>query len=423
MSQKKMKSGGKPIRLGVVGVGRGRSFARGAATAGMELVALCDTWEEKLNEVGRELGVTTYTDFGKMLEHDLDAVVLANYFHQHAPLAIQAMAAGKHVMSECASCFTLAEGVALIRAVEKSRKIYMIAENYPYSAYNQEMRRLYQAGKIGEFVYGEGEYVHCESADVWAWLAPGIKHWRGWLPATYYCTHALAPLMFITDTRPVKVNSFIMPCHPDDPVFRRLPRFSDAASMIVCRMDNGAWVKLLQVYLRGHGSWVRVHGSRGHMENMRFGDRNWLRLNREQFHEKKTGPVEQIYRPEFPAVHQKMAKKAGHGGGDYFTNFHFAEAIRKNEPPYLDVYRGVAMSIIGPLGYRAALQGGVTLEVPDFRKEAARKKYENDHWAPDPFNRKKGDPWPSITGKITPSKRALAYARNVWRNENKYFGE
>ena len=36
------------IRVGVIGVGRGQSFARGATeVVGMELVALCDTWEEK----------------------------------------------------------------------------------------------------------------------------------------------------------------------------------------------------------------------------------------------------------------------------------------------------------------------------------------------------------------------------------------
>ena len=41
------------IRVGVIGVGRGQSFARGVSTGvGMELVALCDTWEERLQEAG-----------------------------------------------------------------------------------------------------------------------------------------------------------------------------------------------------------------------------------------------------------------------------------------------------------------------------------------------------------------------------------
>ena len=80
------------IRVGVVGVGRGQSFAYGAKAAGMELVAICDTWEERLRQVGQNLGVTTYTDYDKFLEHELDAVVLANYFHEHAPFAVKALA-------------------------------------------------------------------------------------------------------------------------------------------------------------------------------------------------------------------------------------------------------------------------------------------------------------------------------------------
>ena len=140
------------IRVGVVGVGRGMSMGAANGT-GLKVVALCDRWEERLADAGERLRVSTYTDYDRFLEHDFDAVILANYFHQHAPFAIKALAAGKHVMSETAACSTLGEGVALARAVEKSGLIYMFAENYPYSAYNQEMRRLYRKGVVGEFKY------------------------------------------------------------------------------------------------------------------------------------------------------------------------------------------------------------------------------------------------------------------------------
>jgi len=45
---------------------------------------------EKLHAVGAHYGVTTYTDYDRFLEHDMDAVILANYFHEHAPFAIKA---------------------------------------------------------------------------------------------------------------------------------------------------------------------------------------------------------------------------------------------------------------------------------------------------------------------------------------------
>ena len=406
----------KTINVGVVGVGRGSGFARGAGPhLGMKLVALCDTWEERLTALGRELGVATYTDYDEFLEHDMDAVILANYFHQHAPLAIKALQAGKHVMSETSACFTLAEGVALIEAVEKSGRIYMFAENYPYMLFNQEMRRIYHAGRIGTFVYGEGEYVHPGDADFINRISPGINHWRNWIPATYYCTHSLAPVMFITDTWPVKVNGFVMPIAADDPVRPLTVRRNDAASMIALRMDNGAVVKLLQVGLRGHGVWVRIHGSRGQMENLRHGDTNMVRLRIERYHEKGAKPMDRTYLPHFPAHHAR-ALKAGHGGGDFFMNYHFAQAIRTGEQPFLDVYRGVAMSIVGILAYRSALQDSNTLEAPDFRKTSARRRYAHDDWSPDPAQRRPDQPWPSILGDIKPTAEGLRYAREIWKS-------
>ena len=157
------------------------------------------------------------------------------------------------------------------------------------------------------------------------------------------------------------------------------------------------------------------------MENLRGPASSMLRVRREPFEKKRGEPVERAYSPDFPEYHDK-AMKAGHGGGDFFMNYHFAQAIRTGKPPYLDVYRGVAMSIVGILAYRSALNDSNTAAVPDFRKKSARAKYRNDHWNPDPVRRKKGYPWPSILGNIKPSAKALAYARKVWR-EMAYTGE
>ncbi len=406
----------KPIRVGVVGVGRGRSFANAAPHVGMELVALCDTWEEKLVEAGEEYGIATYADYDEFLEHDMDAVVLANYFHEHTPFAVKALARGLHVMSETAACHTLAEGVELARAVERSGCIYMFAENYPYFAYNQEMRRRFQAGEIGEFRYGEGEYIHpIERAGV-ARLSPGVDHWRNWIPATYYCTHAIAPVMYVTDTRPVKVNGFVIPYDTEDPELTTTVRRSDTASIIILRMDNGAVVKVAQVGLRGHGNYTRIHGNRGLMENARYGDGQQLVFRQDEFDAPSGERTEEVYVPEFPE-HGDLAKQAGHGGGDFFTTFHFAEAIRTGEQPYLDVYRGIEMSVAGVLAWRSTLNDSAPLDVPDFRDEAVRKQYENDDWSPDPARRKPGQPLSSVLGEIVPSDEAVEYSRSVWRED------
>src|SRR5882757_2329918 len=141
------------LRLGVVGWRRGASLAASCAeTTGARVVALCDNAPDAAHP-----DLPVYPDLASLLEHDLDAVLLANHFHEHAPMAIQCLDAGKHVLSETTACLTLAEGVALIEAVERGGCTYMLAENYPYLAHNQEMRRLYETGAIGTFRYGEGE--------------------------------------------------------------------------------------------------------------------------------------------------------------------------------------------------------------------------------------------------------------------------
>ena len=406
-------SGQRPVRFGVLGASRGTHLAGIAQSAGMELVAICDKWEKRAKESGERLGVPYYVDYDKFLERDdMEAVMVANFCHEHAPASIKALEAGKHVISETIACKTLAEGVALTRAVENSGKIYMLAENYAYFAYVQEMRRLYKAGEIGEFQYGEGEYNHPMSALEMNTLGPGVLHWRNRRPPTYYPSHAMSPLMHITDTRPVSVNAQSVPRSEKDEENLHV-RVGDEGAVMLCRMSNGAMVRLMALSMRGHSIWYRLHGTRGLMENLRTGDTGMLRVTHEPWDRREGDVAEKIYKPDFPH-HADVARSAGHGGGDFFVCHHFAEAVRKNEQPYLDVYRGVDMALIGMQAWRSCLENGAPHEIPDFRDESVRKKYENDDWSPFPEDRRPGQPWPSILGDLKPSKEALAYARQVW---------
>lgn len=408
------KKGQGPVKVGVVGLGRGISFVNGAEIAGMKLVALCDHWEEKLQEAGKKYGIPTYTDYDKFLEQEMDAVILANYFHQHTPFAIKALEAGKHVMSETAGNSTLAEGVALCRAVEKSGLVYMLAENYAYTAFNQEMRRLYMAGEIGEATYADGEYNHPMPAEDRVRIAAGMNHWRNWIPPTYYCTHALAPLMYITDMMPVKVNCLSIAIRNEQD--KKTVRVSDPGAVILCRMDNGAVFRIFGLMLPGHSGWYRVHGTRGAMETTRgpgyFGP-GQLRVWHEEWDIASNEIAERTYTPRW-LEHAELAEKAGHGGGDFWCNYYFSEAVKTGKQPYLDVYRGVAMSSVGILAWKSALEGGVPFDMPDFRDEAVRSEYEKDTWSPFPDSKGEEKPAPSILGYLEPEEEAVKRAKEIW---------
>ena len=198
------------IKFGIFGLGRGSGFYDGVSANNGEVVAVCDFDEKKLKKAKEEHpDVTTYTDFDEFINHEgLEAVFLCNYFHEHTPYAIKALEKNIHVLSECTSNISMGEGVQLVRAVEKSDAFYMIAENYPFMKFNQEMRKVYQSGVLGKALFCEGEYNHpIISQKEIAHYCPTSKHWRYHIPRIYYITHSLGPLMYITGAFPKRVTA------------------------------------------------------------------------------------------------------------------------------------------------------------------------------------------------------------------------
>jgi hypothetical protein len=242
-----------------------------------------------------------------------------------------------------------------------------------------------------------------------------LNHWRNWLPATYYCTHALAPLMYVTDLAPVSVNAQAIGRTAGqlaEPQVRR----NDISCYMTLRMNseavfglNGGWNGLA-----GHGNWYRFQGTRGLMENLRLGAMEKVRVAHEPFNLPAGGSREMIYTPEFP-VAPELAARAGHGGGDFFVLYHFAEALRRREQPWFDVYRGLAMSAVGIQGWRSALDNGAAYPIPDFSSEAARAAYADDHWSPYPEDAGPGQPPASVQGRLQPTRAQITAARKVWR--------
>ena len=372
----------KAVRVGVLGLRRGAALARLAQQAGMHLVAVCERDDRRREEAAKVLGVAGYRDVEPFLDHAMDAVVLVNDFDQHAPIAIRALEQGLSVLSETAACRTLAEGVALLEAAERSAGVYMFAENYPYMPFTREMRRRYAAGDIGEVRYAEAEYLD-EPADL-AWFVNDRTHWRARTPATYYCTHSLAPVAAITGTRPVQVSGFVAPTASGPEALERARQGRGWAALLVVRLDNGAVFKSLHGFLEAsQQSWVRIHGDRGLMENLRHGDTRTLRVVWDVKDGEEWRRAEEVFLPwppEFPAT---TADPMGDGVAETLMLRDFATAVRHRTAPDQDVYFGVELSIIGIQAMRSSLAGSFPVEVPDLRRSSVRRAHAADDWFPD----------------------------------------
>lgn len=415
----------RKIKVGVFGAGRGASMvAVMAQHPGAQLVAICDACKPFLDACSRlaakyKVKVACYTEFDKFIRHDMDAVVLANYATEHAPFAVRLLDSGRHVCSEVLACQTMAEAVQLVEAVERSRKVYAYAENYCYFRGTLEMQRLYRQGEVGEFLHGEGEYVHdCES--IWISITRGEKnHWRNWVPSTFYCTHAIGPVMTITGTRPTRVTAYETPNINK----RRFGCRSADGATIVCQMSNGATMKALpwaNFKRSPEAVWYAVYGSKGMMETDRWGACfNRVNLYREghpQYCQNMS------YMPEYSKSSRLSRTIGGHGGSDFYTMDYFLAAIR-GEPEgrhIIDVYQGLDMTLPGTLGYRSIVNGNIPLEVPDLRDKKVRTQYLNDRWCVDPKLAGPGQPTSSCsTGLVKIPDTLYRRQAKEWRAQVK----
>jgi predicted dehydrogenase len=369
------------VRVGVLGLRRGADLARLAQQAGMQVVAVCDR-DDRRREAATVLGAAAYRDVEPFLGHAMDAVILVNDFDQHAPAAIAALDRGLSVLSETAACRTVAEGVALVEAAERSAGVYMFAENYPYMPLAREMRRRYAAGDIGEVRYAEGEYLD-EPADLMA-MVDDRAHWRARTPATYYCTHSLAPVAAITGTRPVQVSGFVVPTAAGPQALERARRGRGWAALLMARLDNGAVFKSLHGFLEaGQQAWVRLHGDRGLMENLRQGDTRTLRVVWDVEDGEDRRRAEEVYLPWPPEFTATDADPLGDGVAETLMLRDFAEAVRHRRAPDQDVYFGVDLSITGVQAMRSSLAGSPPVEVPDLRRPDVRRAHAADDWFPE----------------------------------------
>ncbi len=376
----------KILKIGVFGVFRGADYCRELMKVpNAKVVAICDRNEEMIASCKQYLDADCkiFSDYDEMLAYGIDAVILCNSFNKHAAAAQAALRKGIAVLSETAPATTLKECVELVECVEKTGAFYALAENYPFIRANRELARVYKSGIIGEIAYAEGEYVHPMDPVLAAKYQPTPNHWRSYLPITYYNTHALAPLMYMTDHMPKKVLGS-----------QAFSGGKTYAGVMLVETDKKA---IFRIFGSAHfgcmENWYRLGCTRGEIENVR-GSNDYVRLvtnpwQRESGYDPVMGE-ESVYLPkatETDLVSTNAGRRTddhGHWGGDQAMLRNFVDDILNNRTPYMDVYRSAAVAAVGIIGWRSILDGSVWKEIPDFRDKESRDRVRNDDLSPFP---------------------------------------
>ncbi|MCR5522936.1 MAG: GNAT family N-acetyltransferase [Clostridia bacterium] len=375
------------VKIGVLGAGRGKTLMDYCEKSdNAVLVAVCDrdfSCLENIKEKYKDT-ITYYEDYDEFLKHDMDLVVLANYANEHAPFAIKALNAGINVLSELLPVQTMKEAVDLVEAVERSGKKYIYGENCCYMPAPKKMRKLFRKGRMGEFQYGEGEYLHNLENDWDQHSHCDPKHWRNTMSAFYYCTHATGPLIHISGLRPVSVTGFEAPYNKK--MFRMGALGAPFGEEIIT-LENGAILKCIQGVGPSKDSlWYSCMGENGVLESVRnVSDKEGvltLLMNCDEEEGSNKGDFKDDKTDDGLTP---LAGTSDHGGGDYYLMYNACECVKGNkQADVIDVYEALDMFLPGIFAYFSVLEGNIPQAIPDLRNKTDREKWRNDTRCTDP---------------------------------------
>ena len=151
----------KPLGLGVLGLGEGRSIISAGVHSDLwRVVCLCDMNEELAKERCAEFGLSTFTtDYGAMLANpDVDVVGIYTPDHLHAGHVIQALDAGKHVICTKPFINDLEDARAVLAAQQRSGKQVMVGQSTRFFAPFIRQRQHFDSGALGDLVTIEASY-------------------------------------------------------------------------------------------------------------------------------------------------------------------------------------------------------------------------------------------------------------------------
>ena len=359
------------VKLGVVGLGRGAYVAKTIiGEEKVQLRAICDKNPEKLKEAEKtfrdEMKVSdllSFSDFDEFLKSDIDAVYIATDAICHVPFVERAMAAGKHVLSEIPPVNSVEEAKKLRATVKAHPELkYMAGENCCWWAFIDSWKKMYEAGKLGEAIYAEAEYLHSTDYLKFEEDKPADGHWRTFNPAIKYLTHDLGPLLYILNDKCVSVS-----CMVPEVSYNPYKTISAQNGVAIFKTAKGAVIRILICF----GAYVgfdhnfEIIGTRGTVET----DKTKPLEDAHYFARFSDIPGTLEAKIDVPVTLQYPEEASvgaeGHGGADKKMVLSFVDCILNDTEPPVDVDLGIRMAIPGIIADISAQNSGAVMEIPD----------------------------------------------------------
>jgi predicted dehydrogenase len=367
------------INIAIVGLGFGAEFIPlYQRHPNATLHAICQRTESKLNEIGDSFNVEKrFTDFDQLLQDpEIDAVHINTPIPDHAPQAIKALRAGKHVACTVPMATSVEECLEIVQLTRETGKKYMMMETVVYSREFLFVKELYEKGELGKIQFLQAS--HQQDMDGWP------DYWPG-LPPMHYATHCVAPCLALTRAMAEYVSCFGSGTIRDELIPEYQSPFAVETTHIKLK-DSDLCARVYRSLFdtsRQYRESFDVYGTKKAYE--------WPLIEGEDpvLHTAKRPEPEIPKRVKVPDYahllpepirmfttkgvydldeqqHLSFTQGAGHGGSHPHLAHEFVMSLVEDRDPFPNATESANWTCVGILAHESALKGGKIIPLPDF---------------------------------------------------------
>lgn len=203
----------KKLKIGIIGCGGIANNKHMPALSKLsdkcEMIAFCDNQVERAEKAAAQFGVPgakVYADYNELLANpEVEVVHVLTPNVAHAPIAVAAFEAGKHVMCEKPMAHTSADAKKMLDAWKKSGKKFTIGYQNRFRPEIQMLHKCCENGELGDIYFAKAHAIRRRAVPTWG-VFPN-KALQGGGPLIDIGTHALDLTLWMMDNyKPVSVT-------------------------------------------------------------------------------------------------------------------------------------------------------------------------------------------------------------------------
>jgi hypothetical protein len=384
------------VRVGYIGIGgRGLgSVRRMRLIEGVEIRALCDILEEKVNNGQKalaEMGLPAakaYTGNAEIWKEmcqdpDLDLIYVATPRHLHPEMCIFAMESGKHVATEIPAAPSVELAWKLVETSETTKKHCCILENCTYDFWELLALNMARQGFFGEVVHVDAGYIHDQReinvGKAKAWRIEEFINRNG----NIYPTHGLGPACQVLNVNRGDMLDYMVSTSSHDftmgPKIAELAKTDDHYKKYVDKwklgnintstiMTKNGKTIMLQYNVSNPRPYDRLQQVVGtEAITRKYPEPSRIARGHEWLSQEETDALVEKFTPPLVSLVGEMAKKVGgHGGQDFLMEWRLIDCMRNGLPIDQDVYDAAAWSSVVPLSEWSVANHSAAVKFPDY---------------------------------------------------------